>query len=376
MSNAQRIAQNLGVTRLALLLLLSVFCLNILNAQATGSPSTFTWENYRGTSQWSVTVTEDDTGCGAVQPATDVIPITIRHDFHGGASTSDLPHSPWSGTFSGNMLTIPARSVSDPPGTTSIPTVTISFSSDCRTFSGYYQWDYSGPDQSCSGTTRFSAARTDAQSCPVPTPPPPPPPPAVTPEQVADARQSLDTTIAADGQVKEWSDQISKYALNHPNDPLDPTFDEYDQHKLADARAAQQQANAESEAKYAALLKNDPNNYWLNMDMAELKKAEGDKAGYAQYVSQAVGIGNANVYESTREKVVAQALADTGLPAVPTVQTSPALNRLATDAWNNAGVLDIPVNSNQDRKTLYDKVSGYVSDKVMGWFRTAGSPYQ
>ena len=69
-----------GMPRLAVLLVALAFLLPLLAAQATRTPSIWTWENYQGTSQWSVRVSEDDTGCGGSVSST-TLPVSLQHDF-------------------------------------------------------------------------------------------------------------------------------------------------------------------------------------------------------------------------------------------------------------------------------------------------------
>jgi len=146
-----------------------LFLANAATAQATGSPSTFTWENYRGASQWSVARFEDDTACGDTAPIYSTSQATIQHDF--AARLKQRPATPaGQRNDERNTLHVAGRTLPDGDGTVKIYDLTSVFSPDCMSFGGKYRWDYSDQYQSCSGTTTLSGTRTDANGCPGPLP--------------------------------------------------------------------------------------------------------------------------------------------------------------------------------------------------------------
>jgi hypothetical protein len=123
----------------------------------------WTWNTYHGTEQWRVTVTEDQSGCdGPVLTNQFTVPIDFRL---ATAVMGDVGHGEATGTFaSGNTLHFPARTVSDPPGTSALSDYDLVFTPDCSGFTGSYRWYYSGPDGACSGTTSLSGV--NPKGCP------------------------------------------------------------------------------------------------------------------------------------------------------------------------------------------------------------------
>ena len=352
------------MSRMATLLVLAAFLLPLLHA------STWTWENYQGTSQWSVSVTDDETACGYDSPFYKTISVTIQHDSP-RASTNDLPHGPWSGTFSGNTLYVPGRGVPDSGGTTVVPDVSIVFTPDCRGFSGGYHWSWSDSQQSCTGTVSFNGRRVGADSCPEQAPQPPPePPPEVTQAQIADARHDLDGTLPLANNVNlmKWFISAHVYDAGRSPEPEDYA-DDY----LKRQAKLLEQKQADVEAKYKALLQNDPTNFWLNWDMAELKKSEGDYHAYFDFLNAATD--NKDIWERTRLQMRDQAQKDLGMSAPPTPATSPALNRLSKDVtgWSSGQIGDIMVDHSQPN--WREKVTiSYWAQKAMDKVRELGSP--
>jgi len=143
------------------------------------------FDDYVGTTHWSVQLTEEDT-CGGGSYTTQQY-VTIAHNGN-YAEVSSWGHGPMQGTWGGNLLAFPRRTISDPPGTSTLSAFDLVFSPDCDSFAGSYDWVYSGPDGGCTGTTSLSGTRTDGSGCPSPSPSPTPeitpePTPEPTPEE-------------------------------------------------------------------------------------------------------------------------------------------------------------------------------------------------
>ncbi len=334
-----------------------------LYAQTVNSPSTFTWENYKGTSQWRVQVTDDETACGADAPYYETYSIAIRHDLQ-YASADDFGHGPISGRFSGNTLYVEGRSFPDSGGTAHIPDVAIAFSSDCKSFSGMYNWNWDSPDgQQCSGPTRFQATRTDGSSCPgqASAPPPPQPPPVEKPtaEQISaeinSARAELDSVMSLRKETKDLEEQLAASSDWGGNSG-----------KFEDLRAALKSKNeqlgklqSKVEEEYQGILKKYPDNFLANMDVAELRKDQGDYKGYFDYFDKAAG--NENVFEKTRQEIKRKAADDLGLFEFPTPQKSNTVRKLMyeTNPWQGGMIYDVNVPENEaEGKSWSDKLKG------------------
>lgn len=165
--------------------LILFFGLALLQAIVTAQPEG-TFGTYTGTTHWSVRVTEDETGCGG-STMTYNRAVTIQHNMQ-IADVSDWAHGPARGTFLGNTLSLPGRTIPDGEGTSVLSAFDIIFSSDCSSFTGSYTWYYSDAYMSCDGSTSLSGTRTGASGCPgaSPTPtetPTPTPEITLTPEE-------------------------------------------------------------------------------------------------------------------------------------------------------------------------------------------------
>ena len=160
---------------------------------AVVAQSAFTFENYVGTTQWRVRVTEDESSCGG-GITTSTRAVTIHHNLQ-AADVGDWGHGPARGTFSGNTLSFPGRTIPDGGGTSTLSAFGLTFSPDCSSFAGSYTWHYSGPYGSCDGPTSLSGTRSDAAGCPgvSPTPTPeatPSPEETPTPEETPEVTPS------------------------------------------------------------------------------------------------------------------------------------------------------------------------------------------
>src|SRR5208337_2340844 len=151
----------IGMIRGALCIVIILALTVPVVADASSQP--WSWNTYSGTTVWQVTVKEDESACeGGVYANQFSVPIQYNLTT---AVMGDVGHGVAEGTFiSGNILHIPARTVADPPGTSTLSAYDIFFTADCSAFAANYSWDYTGPDGSCSGTTALAGANSNG--CP------------------------------------------------------------------------------------------------------------------------------------------------------------------------------------------------------------------
>ena len=140
----------------------------------------FPLANYNGTTYWSVAVSEDEGSCGGGVMINEY-DITIHHAGH-NAEIGDWGHGMMAGTFSGDTLSIPGRTIPDSGGTSTLSSFEIIFSSDCHSFYGDYNWHYYDEYTSCDGSTHLSGTRANWEDCPGTTTPTPTPEETPTPE--------------------------------------------------------------------------------------------------------------------------------------------------------------------------------------------------
>jgi hypothetical protein len=283
-------------------LFIVLLLLSVSYAQVSLPP--WSWDSYTGSTQWRVTVTEDDSGCqgqGWSNQYTTTIDFTPGHGLMG-----DIGHGPASGRVQNNVLTIPGRTVSDPPGSSVLSPYDITFTSDCLTFTGEYTWDYSGPDGGCSGSTTLSG--TIVNGCPAPTTPvgTPSTQPTTIEEDIANARTELNQDLALRSQVPYPKAQI---------DALEPRI----------------------EAEYNQIFNKDPNNFQANVDMAELKKTQGLPHEYYQYMDRALSGGA--VTESVKEAVEANIAKELGFSKFPKPANSLLMRRVGFEDSNYQGTI-------------------------------------
>lgn len=274
--------------KLLLLSLVFVLCLQIVAAA-------WSWENYVGNSRWQVDVTEDETGCGGVIE-TNPVTVSLQHNRE-IVDISDLGHGKVRGTFSGNTLSMPSRTIPDGAGSSKLSAVDITFTADCLKFSGRYRWDYADSQSRCSGSTTLNGLRTDGKGCPAP-----------------------------DQQRAE----------------------------IIAARAA----SDEKERLYKDILAKDPTNFWANWDMAELKKKQKNYDEFFKFFNNAAN--NENIFQEMREKLVKEAANSLHLSKFPTATTSPIL-RIEIDElnnWNGGLVNNINVRKEEakDKEKWYVKL--------------------
>ncbi len=294
--------------------------------------SGWSWENYKGTTQWSVDVAEDDTACnGGGAPTHETVPVTITHNYF-SATVSDWAHGPATGQFHGFILSIPGKTIDDPPGSSVLDPFDIAFTNDCLSFWGQYAWHYTDSGGSCDGSTQITGTRTDGTTCPG-QPPTPTGTPTQTPQQLSQAINDAHVIVANERDLRAQINVLDRAILN--DDPDSPSYDlnTYDRQKLRDKFEAQYEA---SKAVYEQILARDPANYWANLDMSELERLQGNSHGYFDYFGRAAN--NKNVFEHTAEVVEQQAATELGFKEFPTPGQSKIVSQIQTDLKKNEPV--------------------------------------
>ncbi|VVC03724.1 Uncharacterised protein [Candidatus Burarchaeum australiense] len=289
------------------------------------------WNNYTGLSSWHVSVTEDDSGCGG-SATTSQMTMPIEHN--GNSATVTDPHGTIGGTFaSGNVLHIPGRTINDPPGSSVLSAYDIFFTTDCSAFAARYTWDYSGPDGACSGSTRL--AGTNSQGCPQVVQPTRPPEASVD-DQLSAAQNDLraDMQLRSDLRFLKLQDLL---------------FGDSDAAAMAGKQSQIDQLDASAEAKYKAILDNDPNNYQANIAMAQLRKSQGLPHEYYQYMDRAINSGQfTEEAKAAAEKNLAKQM---GLSTIPKAANSLLMKTMSAEKSNWQGGLygmDVPKESQKD----------------------------
>jgi len=279
--------------------------------QGTGTTATNTgwsWNTYSGVSSWNVRITEDEHLCEGGQIYSEEMSVGFKHSGESARMTS-VGHGAATGTFvSGNVLYFPARIVSDPPGKSQLSSFDLTFTPDCSLFTGGYDWSYNGPTGSCKGSTHLEG-HNDAQECPVQslvtTVPTQSPTVVQTPsdwylvplaqahsdlERDQDYRFKLDWVQHWDGLNVPGGDGGGRLPVND--------FEKGEVYAAMDALNQINTLEPKIEAKYKAILATDPNNYWANWDMAQLKLSQGHYEENNYYLMKA--LGNKNLAEATR----------------------------------------------------------------------------
>lgn len=244
----------------------------------------WTFEDYVGVTQWRVDVTENDTDCGAEAPTTASYAIAIQHN-QIAADVGSWGHGKVQGSFTGNTLSMPGRTIPDGAGTSKLSGFDVTFASDCSSFYGSYSWVYSDSTGGCSGSTTLRGTNVDKTGCP-----------------------------AGQGQKSKT---------------------------IAEIRA--ERDDARKERLYWDVLAQDPKNFWANWDMAELKKKQGKYGEFFKYFDNAAG--NENIFQDTREKLKAAAAERLRLSEYPTAHTVPLLGVLKNelDNWQGGLVFNVDV---------------------------------
>lgn len=288
--------------RISPLLILAIFLISTVKAQV--SMPSWDWSTYNGTTKWLVTVTEDDSGCGG-QGNVNQYPVTINFT-PGHAIMGDVGHGPASGRMQGNVLSIPGRTVPDPPGSSVLSPYDVTFTSDCLTFTTEYSWDYSGPDQTCSGTTTLSGKIVNGCPAPNVVVVPPSSQPTTAEEDLTAAQYDLNQDLQLRSQVPYPKDKI---------DSLEPQV----------------------EAEYQKILSNDPNNFQANVDMAELKRVQGLPHEYYEYMDRALSSGG--VTESTKETIESDIAKELGFSTFPKPANSLLMRHMSVEDSSYQGTI-------------------------------------
>lgn len=194
--------------------------------------------------------------------------VVIQHN-HQIADIGDMGHGKTLGVFTGNKLTLPARTIRDGTGSSKLSVADVDFFPDCSGFVGYYTWQYADSSMSCSGNTKVWGKRLDGKGCP-----------AVAQKSAEQQRQ-----------------------------------------ELADIRANPDIAS--KERRYKEILEKDPKNFWANWDMAELRKKQGNYNEFFNYFNKAAS--NENIFADTREKLKKEEARRLRLSEFPTAGKSPIL---------------------------------------------------
>ena len=311
--------------------------LPLLAAQVSLPP--WSWDQYTGTTQWRVDVTDDESDCGIgveVTHPTITIEFNLKH-----AQMGDIGHGVASGIVEGNVLRIPGRSVPDGFGTSVLSPYDVTFSSDCLTFNGSYTWDYSDSEGSCSGSTRLSGRIVNG--CPAPTVviPPIKPPEATVEEQISDARNDLYNDFDLRKQIPFLRAQ--NLLLNTPQTAaeLKQTQDQIDN------------LEPSIEAKYKAVFDADPNNFEANWDMAQLKRSQGLPHEYYEYMDRALNSGA--VTESMKEAMEKNMAKELGFSTFPKPANSLLMRKMSSQKGNwQGGLYDMDVQKESSDQSTWN----------------------
>ncbi len=273
--------------------------LALSNVAAAQTPS-WTFDKYVGTTQWQVDLTEDETGCGATELKYESYGVTIQHNLQ-IADVSSWGHGGARGSFSGNVLSIPGRTIPDGAGESKLYAVDLAFTPDCLGFQGSYRWDYKDSNMQCSGTTTLKGKRSGSIECP---------------------------------GVQETQEQARDIIL----------------------KAREEFDTIQKEKMYQQILDKDPTNFWANWDLAELKKKQGNYNDFFKHFDKAVS--NEKIFQDTREKLKEEAANRLRLSELPTKGKSPIL-RIETgelDNWDGKFLNKITVPKEPTKAKWYFKI--------------------
>ncbi len=358
--------------KIGVLLILAI--ISVASAQV-GLPS-WDWSTYNGTTQWVTTVTEDDSGCGG---GTLTNQYTIDMNFTPGhALMGDVGHGSASGRVQNNVLSIPGRTVPDPPGSSTLSPYDITFTSDCLTFTGQYSWDYSGSDGDCSGTTTLSGRIVNG--CPAPevvpvVPPVNPPTTGSSSSELYDAHTDVSNVLQALNTMNSQQAQLD-FEKRFPDEY--PASDIKDLQAVVDSqKSIYTQLDPKVEAEYDTILQADPGNFWANWDMAQLKKAQGQYDQYYAYIYTAAQ--NTHQFEGTENTGLEQAVADSmGLEKFPTVDDSVVLREESNEInpWNGGPVYgqNLPADLANNPPAEHFTLVTLFSSKIYSIVNSLGGP--
>ena len=262
--------------------------------------SASTFENYVGSTEWRVDVTEDETGCGGSM-TTKSVALYIQHNKQ-IADVGNWEHGSAKGAFIGNKLSLPGRTIRDGVGNSKLSEFDLTFTNDCSSFSGKYGWDYADSYSRCSGYTSLRGTRIDGKGCP----------------EEAEQTEELKTK------------------------------------KIADIRM--EQDNAVKENDYNDILEKDPKNFWANWDMAELKKKEGKYDEFLKYLDKATS--NEKIYKETREVLKKEGANSLHLSEFPTRDKSPILRieLEEVDKFDHVFVHELKVPKDENNEKWHFKI--------------------
>ncbi|MBI4141762.1 hypothetical protein HY484_02450 [Candidatus Woesearchaeota archaeon] len=304
----------------------------LVSSIAVVAQSAFTWEQYVGSSQWRVSVTEDESGCGGGVKTTSV-PVQINHNMK-GATVGNWAHGTASGTFSGNTLSLPQRTIPDEGGMSKLHAFNLEFTPDCSGFVGSYRWDYRSQYQSCSGSTGLRGTSVDGKGCPVA---------KEQKTEVSVGEEKTEVNVVREGLdrllklKKEMQDLDSKMALFGEQEiNAEKSSLRAELYKDLNRKVDQMEVlQPKVEANYRKILNKDPDNFWANWDMAELEKSRGNHKAYFDYFDRAVTNERT---ESVSKELKKKAAVDLGLSEFPTILRSPAVKKISDDMNSRQGV--------------------------------------
>ncbi len=327
-----------GTSSVMSFLVVLILLIVLASCVAVAAQSSWTWENYAGSSQWRVDVTEDETGCGG-SSKTSSRAVQIQHNLK-IADVGDWAHGNARGTFSGNTLSMPERTIPDAGGTSKLYAFTMEFTSDCSGFAGKYKWDYRGPQQACSGSTALRGTRTDGKGCPSANEQKTEVAAGEQKTEVNKAREGLDRLLLLNKEIQDLDHKIFLLGEQEMNAEKSPLRAEL----YADLNRKVDQADVlqpKVEANYRNILNKDPDNFWANWDLAELEKSRGNHKAYFDYFDRAV---TNERMESVSKQLKKKAAEDLGLLEFPTIQGSPMVRKLSDDMAGRQGVSMYTVN--------------------------------
>ncbi|MBI4440535.1 hypothetical protein HY639_00040 [Candidatus Woesearchaeota archaeon] len=244
----------------------------------------YSWQNYEGVTQWHVTVSDDELGCGGGVKTKDYA-VAIQHNKE-IADVGTWGHGSARGTFAGNILRIPGRTIRDGAGNSKLSELALEFTLDCGGFGGSHRWDYADSMMRCSGSTTVQGKRIGEPGCPL-----------------SIAAQLRKDIIAARAEAEE----------------------------------------ALREKRYKDILAKDPKNFWANWDLAELKKKQGNPKEFFKYFDMAVD--NEKIFPATKQKLKKETAEQLHLSIYPTKGTSPLLRLMTTevDSWPGGFIHELNV---------------------------------
>lgn len=316
--------------------LLFITVLTALTIQAADSG--FVWENHQGVSQWSVAVTEDESGCGG-SSKTSSRAVLIQHNLK-IADVGNWAHGSARGTFSGNTLSVPERTIPDSGGMSKLYAFNIVFTPDCSGFVGKYRWDYRGSGQSCSGSTSLRGTKTGGKGCPEAKEQKTEVAAGEQKTEVNVVREGLDRLLSLNKEIRALDRKIAllgEQELNAEKSPLRTELYSDLHRKVNQAEILQPKI----EENYRKILNKDPDNFWANWDLAELEKSRGNHKAYFDYFDRAVTNERT---ESVSKQLKKKAADDLGLSEFPEIVRSPTVRKISDDMNSRQGVSVYNVN--------------------------------